>query len=237
MDETYDCIVLGTGLTECILSGMLSVSGKKVLHMDRNKYYGGESASLTPLEDLFKKFDMPAPDQTQYGRGRDWNVDLIPKFLMANGRLVQLLIHTGVTRYLEFKSVEGSYVLGKSGKISKVPADEKEALASDLMGLFEKRRFKNFLVWAQDFAEEDPKTWKDLNPKSTMDEVYKKFGLDENTCDFVGHAMALYRDDSYRVKPCPEALGRIKLYAESLARYGKSPYLYPLYGLGELPQV
>ena len=35
MDEEYDCIVLGTGLTECILSGMLSVSGKKVLHMDR----------------------------------------------------------------------------------------------------------------------------------------------------------------------------------------------------------
>merc|ERR1719394_2333017 len=26
------------------------------------------------------------------------------------------------------------------------------------------------------------------------------------------------------------------LYSESLARYGKSPYLYPLYGLGELPQ-
>ena len=99
MDEEYDCIVLGTGLSECILSGMLSVSGKKVLHMDRNKYYGGESASLTPLEDLFTKFGLPAPDET-YGRGRDWNVDLIPKFLMANGQLVKLLIHTGVTRYL-----------------------------------------------------------------------------------------------------------------------------------------
>ena len=35
MDAEYDCIVLGTGLTECILSGMLAVSGKKVLHMDR----------------------------------------------------------------------------------------------------------------------------------------------------------------------------------------------------------
>ena len=53
-----------------LLSGMLSVSGKKVLHMDRNKYYGGDSASLTPLEDLFTKFGMPAPDQAQYGRGR-----------------------------------------------------------------------------------------------------------------------------------------------------------------------
>jgi hypothetical protein len=60
----------------------------------RNKYYGGESASLTPLEDLFTKFSVPAPDET-YGRGRDWNVDLIPKFLMANGQLVKLLVHTG----------------------------------------------------------------------------------------------------------------------------------------------
>jgi hypothetical protein len=46
MDEEYDCIILGTGLKECILSGVLSVEGKKVLHMDRNSYYGGESASL-----------------------------------------------------------------------------------------------------------------------------------------------------------------------------------------------
>lgn len=45
-------IVLGTGLTECILSGIMSVNGKKVLHMDRNPYYGGESASITPLEDV-----------------------------------------------------------------------------------------------------------------------------------------------------------------------------------------
>ena len=32
---------------------------------------------------------------------------------------------------------------------NQVPADEKEALTSDLMGLFEKRRFKNFLVYVQ----------------------------------------------------------------------------------------
>merc|ERR1719249_225843 len=156
---------------------------------------------------------------------------------MANGQLVKLLIHTGVTRYLEFKSVEGSYVMGKSGKISKVPADGKEALSSDLMGLFEKRRFKNFLVFVQDFDESDPKTWKDVDPKaSTMAEVYKKFGLDENTSDFVGHALALFRNDDYLKEPCGDAMKRIKLYSDSLARYGKSPYLYPLYGLGELPQ-
>ncbi len=30
MDEDYDAIVLGTGLKECILSGLLSVDGLKV---------------------------------------------------------------------------------------------------------------------------------------------------------------------------------------------------------------
>jgi Rab GDP dissociation inhibitor len=235
MDEEYDAIVLGTGLKECIVSGMLSVSGKKVLHMDRNKYYGGESASITPLEELFTKYEAPPPNET-YGRGRDWNVDLIPKFLMANGQLVKLLIHTGVTRYLEFKSVEGSYVY-KGGKISKVPVDEREALASDLMGMFEKRRFKNFLVFVQDYREDDPKTWKDVDPNTTnMAQVYEKFGLDKNTADFTGHALALHRDDEYLAKPCVETIRRIKLYSDSLARYGKSPYLYPMYGLGELPQ-
>jgi Rab GDP dissociation inhibitor len=56
MDETYDCIILGTGLKECILSGVLSVEGKKVLHIDRNGYYGGESASLNLNQVFFVSF-------------------------------------------------------------------------------------------------------------------------------------------------------------------------------------
>ncbi|BFZ08511.1 hypothetical protein BsWGS_11550 [Bradybaena similaris] len=234
MDETYDVIVMGTGLKECILSGMLSVSGKKVLHLDKNTYYGGESASLTPLDQVFQHFGKP-PVGDKYGRGRDWNVDLIPKFLMANGQLVKLLIHTGVTRYLEFKSVEGSYVY-KGGKIFKVPADEKEALQSSLMGIFEKRRFKNFLQHVQDFDVNDPKTWKCVEPTMTAKAMYEKYGLDTNTQDFTGHALALYRNDNYMTEPCVDLIKRCRLYSDSLARYGKSPYLYPLYGLGELPQ-
>ena len=75
------------------------------------------------------------------------------------GELVKLLVKTGVTRYLEFKLIEGSYVY-KSGKLYKVPADEKEALSSGLMGIFEKRRFRNFLVFNNDFEPDNPSTWK-----------------------------------------------------------------------------
>jgi Rab GDP dissociation inhibitor len=236
MDEIYDVIVLGTGLKECILSGMMSVSGKKVLHMDRNKYYGGESTSLTPLEELFKHFNIDKALPEEYGRGRDWNVDLIPKFLMASGELVKLLIHTGVTRYLEFKSIDGSYVY-KAGKIHKVPANEKEALSSDLMGMMEKPRYRSFLQFIQEYKFDDDSTWDGFDARAmTMQQCYEKFQLDANTADFTGHAVALYLNDEYLQQPAEETVKRIKLYSDSLARYGKSPYLYPLYGLGELPQ-
>lgn len=42
--------------------------------------------------------------------------------------------------------------------------------------------------------------------------------------------------NSYIDKPARPAYDRIVLYTSSMARYGKSPYIYPLYGLGELPQ-
>lgn len=41
---------------------------------------------------------------------------------------------------------------------------------------------------------------------------------------------------SYLGRPARETYDRIMLYTSSMARYGKSPYIYPLYGLGELPQ-
>ena len=109
MNETYDVIVCGTGLKECVLSGLLATKGKRVLHVDRNEYYGGETASLN-LTNLWKKYRPTVEPDKQYGHNRDWNIDLIPKFIMANGKLVKMLLHTKVTKYLEWKCLDGSYV-------------------------------------------------------------------------------------------------------------------------------
>lgn len=62
----------------------------------------------------------------------------IPRLLPASerplgfsftGQLVKMLLYTEVTRYLDFKVIEGSFVY-KGGKIYKVPSTEAEALAS-----------------------------------------------------------------------------------------------------------
>jgi Rab GDP dissociation inhibitor len=237
MDETYDAIVLGTGLKECIISGLLSVHNHKVLHIDRNSYYGGESASLN-LQQVYEKF-RPAgsvPPAT-LGASRDYNLDLIPKFIMAAGILTKLLVLTGVQRYMEFRVVNCSFVY-KGKKIHKVPSSAGEAATSSLMGLFEKNRCKNFFSYCQTYDPNDPKTHNKMDlKKDTAKALFKSFGLEGDTIDFIGHAVALFRDDTYLDEPALGMVLRIQLYWEGIARYKDSPYIYPLYGLGELPQA
>mmetsp|Transcript_15781 Transcript_15781/g.23772 ORF Transcript_15781/g.23772 Transcript_15781/m.23772 type:complete len:463 (+) Transcript_15781:60-1448(+) len=238
MDKEYDFIVLGTGLKECILSGLLSTNGYTVLHMDKNGYYGGESASLN-LNDLFKRFkgESKADPSLKLGSSRNYAVDLCPKLLMASGNLVKTLLSTKVTRYLEFKSVAGSFVY-KQGKIHKVPASGSDAWNSSLLGWMEKLRFKLFLDFVIAYDYKEKKTWPNKMDckKATMSDVYKYYKLGENIQEFVGHAVCLYLDESYKGQAAHETIERAKLYAHSVARYGKSPYIYPVWGLGGLPE-
>uniref|UniRef100_A0A673CC83 Rab GDP dissociation inhibitor n=1 Tax=Sphaeramia orbicularis TaxID=375764 RepID=A0A673CC83_9TELE len=231
--EEYDVIVLGTGPKECILSGLMSLSGKKVLHIDKNPYYGGECASISPLGELYKRFKISGPDDSAC-RGKEWNIDLIPKFFL--GELVKILMFTEVTRYVDFKVIEGSYVY-KAGKVHKVPATEEEAQASDLMGMFDKRRFKKLLLFALNFDMANPRTYQDMDPiKTTTRDMFCRFDLGLDVMEFTGHAIALHNSEGYLDQPCVETIKQIRVYTESLSRHQKSPYLYPVYGLGELPQ-
>jgi Rab GDP dissociation inhibitor len=69
-----------------------------------------------------------------------------------------------------------------------------------------------------------------------MRDIFKKYKLEDNTIDFLGHAVALFNADEYLNQPAAEALKKIQLYVDSLGKYGDSPFLYPIYGLGGLPE-
>lgn len=245
MDVAYDVCVCGTGLKESILSGLLSQGGKKVLVMDRNPYYGGESASLN-LTNLYKRFKPGAEPPKSFGANRDWNVDLIPKFVLAGGTLVKILRATETSHYLEWQVLDGSYVyqhqkatlLYDEKFIHKVPATDKEALQSPLMGFFEKTRCHNFYRFVAQFDQTEPETWKGINPfKESITKYYEYYGLEENTVDFLGHAVALHTCDDYMKEPAFFTIMRMKLYMNSLMRFGSSPFIYPVYGLGGIPEA
>ena len=255
MNTNYDVIVLGTGLKECMLAGLLAKfpkktegeeqkEGAKILQLDRNGYYGSDSASLN-LTNLWKHFRPGVEVPKQYGENRDWNVDLIPKYIMANGSLVKLLLKSNVSQYLEWKDVDGTFVYQfhqggmfskAKGVIHKVPCTAAEALKSDLMSFFEKNRCKNFFAFIQDYEVNNPKTQNGLSPVAPFKDYIKKYSLESNTVDFIGHAVALYTNDNFLEQKAITTIEKMQLYFNSFGRYGNSPFIYPVWGLSGLAE-
>ena len=147
---------------------------------------------------LFAKFKQGEADDSM-GAKRDYNCDLIPKFVMAKGLLVKILLHTRTTHYLDFAKVGGSYVMAK-GTVNKVPATAAEAMSSNLMGMCAKRRKKKLLDYAFTFDRADASTHggKDMSTQP-MQATFDEYSLDVATATFIGHSIALYTTDECAV--------------------------------------
>lgn len=116
-----------------------------------------------------------------------------------------------------------------------MPVTPKEALASDLMGLFEKRRCQKFLEAVQNFEENDPKTHSGIKLNAPAKDMLAKYELEENTIDFIGHAVALYTNDNFLNAPAIHLIRKIQLYMDSMGK-NPSPFIYPIFGLGGIPE-
>jgi Rab GDP dissociation inhibitor len=216
----------------------------KILQIDRNSYYGSDTASLT-LTNLWKMFKNGKTPNSDYGENRDWNVDLVPKFVMADGKLVKLLLKTNVSQYLDWKAIDEVFVYQwdngglfskAKGVIHKVPSNDSEAVSSNLMGMWEKNRCRKFFQFIQKFDINVEKTHKGMNMNGPFSKVIEYFGLETNTTDFIGHAMALYTNDDFLDSSALSTIEKIKLYGNSVNKYGDTPFLYPLYGLSGLSE-
>jgi len=256
---SYDCIVLGTGMKETILGGLLAVDGKKVLVLDRNDFYGAESASLN-LKQCLQKAELKKAGPTDakdenyekiVGRSKDFNIDLCPKFIMAGGDLVKILLKTRVTKYLDFKSIGGSYVFNaEKGSIVEIPMTAKQAWNTSLLSLAGKKRFGDLLSFVNSVDIDDEATWKasglgwskkfDL-VNDTPESMFSYFKIPSAGVEFVGHCVCLYPNDNYlkaKNGALKDAIKRMKLYISSVLLYPEttSPYLYPMWGLGGLSE-
>lgn len=112
-----------------------------------------------------------------------------------------------------------------------------EALKSSLMTLFEKKRVVGLYKFINNCKFDDNKTWEGLDiNKVPMNDVFAKFGVGEQTIDFLGHAVALHYSDTFLYEPAIDTIKKMQLYLQSTGRYGDSPFLYPIYGVGGLPE-
>ena len=77
-DGKYDVIICGTGLKECILSGLLSVKGKKVRPSRRGEslFAGGAESSAEGIALLSSLPRFACAESESYERGRGGRTSL-----------------------------------------------------------------------------------------------------------------------------------------------------------------
>ncbi|KAB8202414.1 GDP dissociation inhibitor-domain-containing protein [Aspergillus parasiticus] len=163
-ETPWDVTISGTGLAQSLLALALSRSGKKVLHVDQNSYYGGSEAafSLQEAQEWASKVNgepehYPFEDATVYlAEGtpqlptRSYTVTLSPHLIYSKSRLLPTLVASKVYRQLEFQAVGSWWIHKPSGVdgtsvLYRVPGSREDVFADDIISVKSKRTLMRFL--------------------------------------------------------------------------------------------
>ncbi|XP_039187679.1 rab proteins geranylgeranyltransferase component A 1 isoform X1 [Crotalus tigris] len=162
--------------------------------------------------------------------GRRFNIDLISKLLYSRGLLIDLLIKSNVSRYAEFKNVTRILML-KDGRVEEVPCSRADIFNNKQLTMVEKRMLMKFLTFCLDF-EQRPDEYQAQKDGKFADYL-KTQKLTPNLQHFILHSIAMVSEaDCCTI----DGLKATQKFLQCLGRYGNTPFLFPLYGQGEIPQ-
>ncbi|XP_078403343.1 rab proteins geranylgeranyltransferase component A 1 [Cetorhinus maximus] len=161
--------------------------------------------------------------------GRKFNIDLTSKFLYSRGSLVDLLIKSNVSRYAEFKNITRILTF-QGGKVEQVPCSRADVFASKQLTMVEKRMLMKFLTFCLEY-EQHPDEYIDFKDSGFSDYLKTK-KLTANLQHFILHSIAMVSESASTT----EGLKATQHFLQCLGRYGNTPFLFPLYGVGEIPQ-
>lgn len=160
---------------------------------------------------------------------RKFNIDLAPKLLFARGELVELLISSNIARYAEFRAVSRVATF-MDNKLTQVPCSRADVFANKTVSVIEKRMLMQLLVSCMDQGI-DSKEFDGYRDKTFLEYLNTK-NLTPIVKHYVMQAIAMATDNT----TCRDGVTRTKHFLNSLGRYGNTPFLWPMYGSGELPQ-
>ncbi|XP_069340751.1 rab proteins geranylgeranyltransferase component A 2 [Eulemur rufifrons] len=178
--------------------------------------------------------DQPKKNRITYSQivkeGRRFNIDLVSKLLYSQGLLIDLLIKSSVSRYAEFKNVTRILAF-REGKVEQVPCSRADVFNSKELTMVEKRMLMKFLTFCLDY-EHHPDEYEAFK-QCSFSEYLKTKKLTPNLQHFVLHSIAMTSESSCTTI---DGLKATKNFLQCLGRFGNTPFLFPLYGQGEIPQ-
>ncbi|XP_058515232.1 rab proteins geranylgeranyltransferase component A 1 [Ochotona princeps] len=205
--------------------------GKENHHDDR---CSEEEAASTNVPTAADTKEQLKKDRITYSQiikeGRRFNVDLVSKLLYSRGLLIDLLIKSNVSRYAEFKNVTRILAF-REGRVEQVPCSRADVFNSKQLSMVEKRMLMKFLTFCLEY-EEHPDEYKGCE-EVTFSEYLKTQKLTASLQYFVLHSIAMTSETATTTL---DGLKATKHFLHCLGRYGNTPFLFPLYGQGEIPQ-
>ncbi|OAG29703.1 Rab GDP dissociation inhibitor [Nematocida displodere] len=247
-EEAYDCLILGTGVKESILAGLLSTSGLKILQVDASSTYGSSSMTLR-FEEFTELMQKKYPKNTSFHsqmKLENFSIDLTPKIFLADEGLVKAIGEHNLSHCIDFSVIEAQYMVDEKRHTLLIPATKTAALTSNLCGPFQLIKLNRFMNMIKSYYVASPSDKKRIQSQwTTVDEMYHHYGISLYIQKILGHGVALHSSDAYLNEAPHDFIMRLTTYFRSVARissnktgstYGNSPFLYPRYGISEISQ-
>lgn len=140
---------------------------------------------------------------------------------------MQLLITSNIARYAEYRSVSRVLTCLK-GQLEVVPCSRSDVFATNRISVIEKRMLMKLLTSLNDSEDVSIGT-----PGITFKKFLEDKKLPENLVHFILYAMSGSTEDT----PVSQGIYGTKRFLNSLGRFGKTPFLFSMYGSGETTQA
>ncbi|KAL1766918.1 rab proteins geranylgeranyltransferase component A 1 [Sigmodon hispidus] len=212
---------------------LLEVNDAEAAGEKENHSVGSEEETSENVPKVPDNIKPPKKNKITYSQiikeGRRFNIDLVSKLLYSRGLLIDLLIKSNVSRYAEFKNITRILTF-REGIVEQVPCSRADVFNSKKLTMVEKRMLMKFLTFCMEY-EEHTDEYKAYE-KTSFSEYLKTQKLTPNLQYFVLHSIAMTSETTCTL----DGLKATKNFLQCLGRYGNTPFLFTLYGQGELPQ-
>ncbi|XP_022855033.1 rab escort protein 1 [Olea europaea var. sylvestris] len=200
---------------------------------------------------LYSSLEINSYSSEPLDNSRKFCLDLTgPRVLLCSDPMIDLILKTGINQYMEFKSVDASFMSDAEGKLGTVP-DSRSAIFKDRsLSFTEKNQLMRFFKLVQGhFLSESEGEGSDLISEEDLEspfvEFLTKLGLSHKLKSIILYAIVMANYDQDNMEVCKDiiktkdGINYLTLYHSSVGRFpnANGAMIYPLYGQGELPQA
>ncbi|KPM37899.1 hypothetical protein AK830_g8669 [Neonectria ditissima] len=254
-DTQWDVVISGTGLQQSLLALALSRSGKNILHVDPNEYYGGPEAalSLPEADEWAERHRLDGRDGSLFASAevkretdvlassRAYTLALAPQLIHSRSKLVSQLVDSKAFRHIEFLAVGSFFIYQPPSddlgpELSRIPSTREDVFSNTAIPARSKRSLMKFLKFVLDFdSETQTEVWQSHANEPLDGFLACHFKLDSSLQSYI-ITLTLSQDGKISVK---DGLTTIHRHLTSMGVFGPGfAAVYPKWGgLSEVAQV